>query len=322
MDLCAESATRKRFSESRAPTIPAFHRWRAQGGTVSKGRPMVKNRAPKLAARARAAKTGTPYTQALAPGIGRKPVHPLKLVLGMDQTGKGVSWPIRPKAQTLLIQGPAESGKTTLLRQLAAQALDQAEVYVCSNSGQLTLPGATGYGDGFASSVEIIRTLVADIETTAAEGRQLIDASVSPKERASLAHRYRLALDPLEGLKELPEDRRPPRRVLVIDDFDLICRNWEWTGKGDIRAATGPESLIGTLVKDSGDVDISVVLTGESLSRSTAYITGSRLLLGPSTLAERESFLISDAITADPGRWAGLFESGFAEAMKVTLPTP
>lgn len=322
MALCAAFATRKRFPESRLPTIPAFHRRRAQDDAVSKGRPMVKNRAAKMAARSRAAQQGISYTQALAPASPREAGHPLSLVLGLDPAGQNVSWPSRTKGQTLLIQGPAESGKTTLLRRLAVQAADQADVYVCSNSGRLTVPGAAGYGGGFTSSVEIIRALVTDIEATAAEGRRMFDASVTAKERTSLEHRTRLALNPTEGLRALPEDRRPPRRVLVIDDFELICRNWEWTGTGDIRTFAGPESLVGTLVKDGGDMDVSVILTGESLSRSASYIRGSRLLLGPSTLAERESFLISDAVANDPGRWAGLFESGFDEAVKVSLPTP
>lgn len=273
---------------------------------MSKGRPMVKNRAAKMAARARASHEGTLYTTALASHAG--PEQPLRLVLGLDLDGHEVAWPSRPRRRhSLAVQGPASSGKTTLLTSLANQALVHAKVYVCSNSGRLHVPGAAGHGDGIDSSVELIRTLVNDMRATAAEGRAQLDASVPDKERRGLAHSVRRS-DTGALIAALPADRRPPRRVLVVDDFDLLCRNWEWSGRGDIMSSSGPEELVRELVMYASQaMDIRVIVTGESLSRSGTLL-GSRFLLGPSTLAEREFFLTADNVGEDPGHWAGLYE--------------
>lgn len=267
---------------------------------------MVKNRAAKMAARARASHEGTLYTTALA--THANPERPLRLVLGLDHDGHEVAWPSRPRRRRSLdVQGPAASGKTTLLTSLASQALDHAEVYVCSGSGRLQVPAAAGHGDGIDSSVELIRTLVKDMRATEAEGRAHLDASVSDKERRGLAHSIRRT-DTDALVAALPADRRPPRRVLVVDDFDLVCRNWEWNGRGDIRSCTGPDQLVRDLIRGSSQaMDIRVIVTGESLSRSGTFL-GSGFLLGPSTQAEQEAFLTADNIGEDPGLWAGLYE--------------
>jgi hypothetical protein len=155
--------------------------------------------------------------------------------------------------------------------------------------------------------VELIRTLVNDMRATAAEGRAQLDASVSDKERRGLAHGVRRA-DTDALVAALPADRRPPSRVLVVDDFDLLCRNWEWTGRGDIRSSSGPDELVRELVGEASQaMDIRVIVTGESLGRSGAFL-GSRFLLGPSTKAEREFFLTADNVGEDPGPWAGLYD--------------
>jgi hypothetical protein len=70
---------------------------------------MVKNRAPKLAARAFASQEGTRYTSALAKHPSAQP--PLHLVLALDTYGRRVSWPGRSGTQySLAIQGTSGSG--------------------------------------------------------------------------------------------------------------------------------------------------------------------------------------------------------------------
>lgn len=72
------------------------------------------------------------------------------------------------------------------------------------------------------------------------------------------------------------------------------------------------------LVREGSYANVRVVVAGESLSRSITHLGASRMLLGPSTLAEREAFLLADKVAEDPGRWAGLYDS-MDEATHVQL---
>jgi hypothetical protein len=156
--------------------------------------------------------------------------------------------------------------------------------------------------------MDLIRSLLNDVRATIAEARAFFEASLPANERRSSF----VALQRTDALvAALPTAQRPPRRVLIIDDYDLLCRNWEWKPVMSARVTYSPEALVRALVDHASHVvDRRVILAGESLRRNNTDLSprrGSKLLIGPATLAERESFLTADSDDI-PGLWSGLYE--------------
>lgn len=194
---------------------------------------MVKNRAPKMAARSLASREGIPYASARTANREDPGTASLRLVVGRDRDGNELGWPDSKHHRLLAIQGPAESGKTTLVHRMVRQALGHAEVFVCSNAGNLKVPRVAGYGDGIDSSVEVIRRLVDDMNAMYAAAREHMNSQGSARERKSYSHRLRQVMR--EELRQLPPHLQPRPR----------CSSWTTsiccagTGSGRERVTSG-----------------------------------------------------------------------------------
>lgn len=284
---------------------------------MSKGRPMVKNRAAKMAARAIKSEQGIDYPRALAQVTETRD---LNLVLGTDPAGALVRWNCLPKAHNLSIQGAGGSGKSTLLKDLASQAAAHADVYACFE-GSDSLSGlrksATDAERTWALLLEV-RKLVAAILTEAREyAASRVPAGESRNSLKANVARQRADV----GL--LPRDRRPRQAIVFIDDFDVLCRTWEWDGVS-IADAGGPGALIAQLTMDGRAAKTSVVIAGRSLNtgRGTGLRLSEKLLLGPATLAEREAFLDSEVAELEIGPYEAIFDPGTYEPIVIHLGRP
>ncbi|HEX9229036.1 MAG TPA: hypothetical protein VF885_20735 [Arthrobacter sp.] len=272
---------------------------------------MVKNRAAKMAAHAIKSERGIDYPRALAQVAGRRDLH---LVLGTDSAGGLVRWNCLPGARSLSIQGPADSGKTALLRRMSAQASAHADVYACFE-GSDALPGLKGCATEAADVWDLLLTVRKSVAAVLTEAREHASSIVPASARNSLAARLVRQYASVEGL---PVDRRPRPAIVLVDDFDALCRGWEWDGV-DLTGADGPEALIAQLAKDGRAAGVSVVIAGRSLSRGRGTDLGlaEKLLLGPATLAERESFLYSEVADLEIGLGEGIFEPGLDDPVVV-----
>lgn len=278
---------------------------------------MVKNRATKLAARTVKSEQGVDYPRAL--DMVAQP-RSLSLVLGQQTSGALIHWNCLPAARNLSIQGPAGSGKTSLLRSLAAQASAHADVYACfaGSEGLAGLKGSAIDATGTWELLLRVRRSVAEVLTNARNHAAALVPGNEPR-NSLVVHLARQYAD----IYVLPHAQRPRQAIVFIDNFDELCRTWEWDG-ADLAGAGGPESLVAQLAKDGRAAGISIVVAGRSLNlaRGTDLRLGERFLLGPATLAEREAFLYSEVASLEIGLWEGIFEPGAGEPVVVQIEKP
>lgn len=268
-----------------------------------KGSPMVKNRAVKRAARELQSEQGMNYPRALAQVQDTRFAG---FVLGADGGGNSLFWTGQAKGRSLSVQGTAGSGKTTLVRTLAAQAAGHFDVFACLSGGD-PIAEATDCSTNTDGTWDLLRTIRDAVASSLAKAQAYAPAPPQPGVKANrLAGLFRQPV----GVDVLPEGQRPRPSIVFIDDFDSLCRGWEWNN-GELKDIGGPGTLVSNLVRDSRRAGLTVVVTGRSLPsrRGHDLAHGEKLLLGPATLAEREAFLFSDVADMEIGSREGILDS-------------
>lgn len=281
---------------------------------------MVKNRAIKTAARKVKSATGIPYPRALAKVQN---VSEFSLVLGTGTDGKPITWQCLPHPGNLSIQGPGGSGKTALLASLASQAAPHFDVYAYLHNASAVPAGLRAC----VSNSGRAWNLILDVrERMKSAFRQAVDYDEFPPPRpkspdgtsASLVEEIRASLR--EDIQRLPIQIRPKPVILLVDDFDALCRNWDVHASGTPYVGD-PVGVLGELARNGRRAGISLVIAGQAFARYryASHGGGSNLLLGPATLAEREAFLGSDVARIEVGAGAGLYENGREGPVEVIL---
>lgn len=272
---------------------------------------MVKNRALKTAARKAKSAAGITYPRALATIMDGRDVG---LVLGRSHNGSPIIWSCHPRPGVLRIRGGANAGKSTLLADLATQAAPYFDVYAYLGGSPTVPAGLKAHvndSDGAWNLILHVRERMQSAFRQAAA----YDQVTGPAHRSpdwltfGLGKGFREILR--EDIKFLPAHRRPKPAMLLVDDFDSLCRNWHPDRFGSPFFG-GPVAVLGELAKNGYRAGISLVMAGQTFVRYryAAHGGGSNLLLGPATLAERESFLGSDVARIEVAAGAGLYEDG------------
>lgn len=269
---------------------------------------MVKNRAPKQAARALKAKERIPYPRALA-RVSLAVNPELQLTLGSRPDGSSVTW--SGHRFQLAIQGGAGTGKTALLNRLVEEGARQVDVYYYST--QTTPPqGLAGSADTPDSAADMLREIVGTMDSTISTAKEHLLSQLTPAQKKNSFSR-----NPGGSIEDLPADHRPWRKLVFLDDFDVLYRNWESSQRG-LRGQNimrAPSQVMSRLRSDGRRAGIGAVVAGQSITRHLSYEMPytDRLILGPASLAERESFLHTDLSGLNPGQGWGLYAPAISD---------
>lgn len=241
----------------------------------------------------------------------------IRLLLGTGTTGTPISWKCQPKPGRLSIQGPANAGKTTLLKNLASQASAHLDVYAFISEATDRAPAFKAYASDPRDAGELLLEVRAATRSALKQVQDYQDSFLTEKQRNSKTAMNLLALG-----RNPPPIWRPMSAVLFIDDIDSLYR-YSTSPNEHSDYPGGSYTIVDELARQGDRAGLSAVVAGRSLSRSP--LTGlrghsSRLLLGPSTLAEREAFLYTDVALLEAGEGAGLFEdTGMKVAEMVSI---
>lgn len=237
------------------------------------------------------------------------PILELELGIGMDRTP--ISWTCQSPPGKLSVQGPANSGKTSLLASMASQATEHLDVYAyLSGETNLSLgfKAQTNNPDG---AIELLLDVGDSMKSALNQIQIYEDSFLTDAQRSSPSW---MNLSALAG--KAPPIWRPMSAIVFIDDFDSLCRDWI-TGGSHSRHQDGPYGLVEEIARDGATVGLSLVIAGRSLARSPiarprfgGLGLDAKLLLGPSTLAERETFWNTGIPSLNVGQGVGLFEDG------------
>lgn len=260
---------------------------------------MVESRVAKLKARKLQSQTGMSYVRAWATIMEN---DDFQVESGLPRARTPINWKNLSRGQNLSIQGPANSGKTTLLARLASQASGHADVYAILN-GVIKAPhGLKAYANDSQSAGRVLLDVWETMHPKAGKvrddsGSTLPDIGTLAGLRAGMFARTQVA----------PSVRRSKPAIVFIDDFDVLCR--EWTRDRPGPYPPGPASLVEDLADAGNSVGISIVVAGRSMSlHRFPYMTvSSGLLLGPATLVEKEAFFMEKVANFEVGPGQGLY---------------
>jgi hypothetical protein len=260
---------------------------------------MVDSRVAKLKARKLQSQTGTSYIRARATIME---TDDIQFVSGPPQARTPINWKNVSRGQNLSIQGPANSGKTTLLARLASQAVGHADVYAILNGAIKAPHGLKAHANDPQSAWRVLLDVWETIQSKPPKvrddsGSTLPDIGTLAGLRARMFARTQVA----------PRVRKSKPAIVFIDDFDVLCRESTLGRSGPYPP--GPASLVENLADLGNQAGISVVIAGRSMSlhRLPYRATNSSLLLGPATLAEKEAFFMEQVANFEVGPGQGLY---------------
>ncbi|POH73463.1 hypothetical protein [Arthrobacter glacialis] len=201
---------------------------------------------------------------------------------------------------------------------MASQATEHLDVYAYLNRETNRSPGFKVQTNDPVGAIELLLDVRDSMKSALNQLQVYEDSFLTDAQRRSPSWMNLSAL-----ARKAPPIWRSISAIVFIDDFDALCREWT-RGGSRYSHPHGPSGMVEELARDGATAGIGVVVAGRSLARTTIpYVSRegslptSTLLLGPSTLAERESFLSTDVASLEAGQGSGLYEAWGSDAAEV-----